>query len=137
MHFGIFRDIIVPNNMMAGHRSFILQNERRAPLPLDYRHIGSSNQYISRQSSHKSGKNFIIYHGMWEFGKILNTSGKVSTKRAENFFPKYLLYYLHEIARKYPKEKKYSSSFYDSPLRSSTKKSIYLCVLACEFGNVI
>jgi hypothetical protein len=24
------------------------------------------------------------------------------------------LYYLHEIARKYPREKKYSSSFYDS-----------------------
>jgi hypothetical protein len=127
--------------MMAGHRSFILLSARRAPLPTDYRHICSSNQggqnYISRQSSHKSGKNFIIYHGMWEFGKILNTSGKVSTKRAENIFPKYLLYYLHEIARKYPKEKKYSSSFYDSPLRSSTKKSIYLCVLACKFGNVI
>jgi hypothetical protein len=27
-----------------------------------------------------------------------------STHRAENIFPKYLLYYVHEIARKYPRE---------------------------------
>jgi hypothetical protein len=39
---------------------------------------------------------------------------EVSTNRAENFFLKYLLYFLYEIARKYPREKKYSSSFYDS-----------------------
>ncbi len=49
---------------------------------------------------------------MWEFGKIRSTSGKSSTNRAE-IFPKYLLYYFHEIARKY-RRKKYSSSFYDS-----------------------
>jgi hypothetical protein len=42
----------------------------------------------------------------------------VSINRAENIFPKYLLYYLHEIARKYPREKKYSSSFYDSVAQS-------------------
>jgi hypothetical protein len=38
----------------------------------------------------------------------------VPTNRAENIFPKHLLYYLHEIAWKYPRERKYSSSFYDS-----------------------
>jgi hypothetical protein len=51
---------------------------------------------------------------MWELGKIGNTSGKESINRAENIFPKYLLCYLHEIVRKYPREKKCSSSFYDS-----------------------
>ncbi len=43
-----------------------------------------------------------------------NTSGKASTNRAENIFPKYLLYHIHEIARKYPREKTRSSSFCDS-----------------------
>ncbi len=38
----------------------------------------------------------------------------MSINRAGNIFPKYLLFNLHEIARKYPREKKYSSSFYDS-----------------------
>jgi hypothetical protein len=51
---------------------------------------------------------------MWEFGKIRSTSGKASANRAEKIFPKYLLYYVHKIARKYPREKKYSTSFYDS-----------------------
>ncbi len=51
---------------------------------------------------------------MWEFGKIWNTARKVLTKRAENNFLKYLLYYLQEIAQEYPREEKYSSSFYDS-----------------------
>jgi hypothetical protein len=37
--------------------------------------------------------------------------GKVSSNRAENIFPKYLLDYLHKIAVKYPREKKYSSVF--------------------------
>jgi hypothetical protein len=51
---------------------------------------------------------------MLKFGKILNISGKTSTHRAENVFPKYLLYNGHEIARKYPREKKRYSSFSDS-----------------------
>jgi hypothetical protein len=50
---------------------------------------------------------------MWKFGKIPSTSGKGSTNRAEKILPKYLLYYVHEIAWKYPREKKYSSSFND------------------------
>jgi hypothetical protein len=56
----------------------------------------------------------MIYHEMWDLGKIRVTFGKVSTNTTDNIFPKYLLQYLHEIARKYPREKKYSSSFYDS-----------------------
>jgi hypothetical protein len=49
---------------------------------------------------------------MSKFGKIRNISGKTSTHRAENIFPKYLLYNVHEIARKYPREKKrYSKPF--------------------------
>jgi hypothetical protein len=48
------------------------------------------------------------------FRKILNDFGKTSTHREENIFPKYLLYYVQEIARKYPREKKRYSSFSDS-----------------------
>jgi hypothetical protein len=48
------------------------------------------------------------------FGKIRNNSRKTSTHRAENIFPKYLLYYVHEIARKYPREKYRYSSFSES-----------------------
>jgi hypothetical protein len=51
---------------------------------------------------------------MSKFGKILNNSEKTSTHRAENIFPKYLLYNVHEIARKYPREKKRYSSFSNS-----------------------
>ncbi len=51
---------------------------------------------------------------MWEIGKIRVTFGKVSANITKNIFPKYLLWYLHEIAQKNPREKKYSSSFYDS-----------------------
>jgi hypothetical protein len=51
---------------------------------------------------------------MSKFGKILNISGKTSTHRGENIFPNYLLYNVHEIARKYPREKKRYSSFSDS-----------------------
>jgi hypothetical protein len=40
---------------------------------------------------------------MPKFGKIINNSGKTSTHRAENIFPKYLLCYVHEIALKYPR----------------------------------
>jgi hypothetical protein len=43
---------------------------------------------------------------MSKFGKIQNISGKTSTHRAENIFLKYLLYNVHEIAWKYPREKK-------------------------------
>ncbi len=46
--------------------------------------------------------------------KIRNISGKTSTQRAENIFPKYLLYNVPEIARKYLREKKRYSSFSDS-----------------------
>jgi hypothetical protein len=46
--------------------------------------------------------------------KFRNISGKISTHRAENIFLKYLLYNVHEIARKYPREKKRYSSFSDS-----------------------
>ncbi len=46
-----------------------------------------------------------------EVRKIRNNFGKTSTHRAENIFPKY---YVHEIARKYPREKKRYSSFSDS-----------------------
>ncbi len=42
---------------------------------------------------------------MSKFGKIQNISGKTSTYRAENIFPKYLLCNVHEIAWKYPREK--------------------------------
>jgi hypothetical protein len=51
---------------------------------------------------------------MSKFGKIRNISGKTSTHRAENIFPKYLLSNVNEIARKYPREKKRYSSFSDS-----------------------
>jgi hypothetical protein len=37
--------------------------------------------------------------------------------RAENIFPKYLFYNVHEIARKNPREKKRYSSFSDSDER--------------------
>ncbi len=37
-----------------------------------------------------------------------------STHRAENIFSKYLLYYVNEIAQKYPREKYRYSSFSDS-----------------------
>ncbi len=57
---------------------------------------------ISKQFFEMNLKSFIIYHGMKKFGKILNNSRKTSTHRAENIFPKYLLYYDHEIARKDP-----------------------------------
>jgi hypothetical protein len=40
---------------------------------------------------------------MPKFGKIRNKSGKRSTHRAENIFPKYLLCIVHEIALKYPR----------------------------------
>ncbi len=46
--------------------------------------------------------------------KNSKTSGEASSIRAENIFPKYLLYYFNEIDRKYPREKKLSFSFYDS-----------------------
>jgi hypothetical protein len=58
---------------------------------------------------------------MLKFGKIRNISGKTSTHRAENIFPKYLLYNVHEIARKYPREKKRYSSFSDSERRGGAK----------------
>jgi hypothetical protein len=51
---------------------------------------------------------------MSKIGKIQNNSGKTSTHRAENIFLKYLLYNVHEIAQKYPREKKRYSSFSDS-----------------------
>jgi hypothetical protein len=51
---------------------------------------------------------------MSKIGKIQNNSGKTSTHRSENIFLKYLLYNVHEIARKYPREKKRYSSFSDS-----------------------
>jgi hypothetical protein len=51
---------------------------------------------------------------MWEFGQIRSPSGKASTNRAEKIFLKYFFYYYLEIALKYPREKKYSSSFYDN-----------------------
>jgi hypothetical protein len=46
-------------------------------------------------------------------------SGKTSTYRAENIFPKYLLYYVYEIARKYLRKKKRYSNFSDSVLESN------------------
>jgi hypothetical protein len=58
---------------------------------------------------------------MKKFGKFRNNSGMTSTHKAENIFPKYLLYYVHEIARKYPKEKYRYSSFYDSVAATGTK----------------
>ncbi len=61
---------------------------------------------------------------MWEFGKIQSTFEKASTNRAENIFPKYLSYDVHEIARKYPRQKKYSSGFYDSVVYIKPKKTI-------------
>jgi hypothetical protein len=51
---------------------------------------------------------------MSKFGKIRNNSGKTSTHKAENIFLKYLLYNVHEIAQKYPREKKRDSGFSDS-----------------------
>ncbi len=51
---------------------------------------------------------------MSKFRKIRNNSGKTPAHRAENIFPKYLLYHVHEIAQKYPREKKRYSSFSDS-----------------------
>ncbi len=53
---------------------------------------------------------------MKKFGKLRDNSGMTSTHKAENIFPKYLLYYVHEIARKYLKEKYRYSSFSDSEL---------------------
>jgi hypothetical protein len=51
---------------------------------------------------------------MSKFGKNPKYSGKTSTHRAENILPKYLLHNVHEIAGKYPREKKRDSSFSDS-----------------------
>jgi hypothetical protein len=45
-----------------------------------------------------------------------------STHRAENIFHKYLLYYIHEIARKYPREKYRYSSFSDSVVEGCKAK---------------
>ncbi len=61
---------------------------------------------------------------MSKFGKILNFSGKTSTHRAENIFPTYLLYNVHEIAPKYLREKKRYSSLSDSD-RSSISLYFY------------
>ncbi len=60
---------------------------------------------------------------MSKFGKIRNKSGKTSTHRAENIFLKYLLYNVHEIALKYPREKKRYSSF---------SNSIYCILISAE-----
>ncbi len=78
--------------------------------------------HISRNLSSYIAESFIIYHGICELGKIWNTFGKVSTNRAEKIFPKCLLHYLHEIALKYPRERKYSSSFYDSAVVISNRE---------------
>jgi hypothetical protein len=43
---------------------------------------------------------------------------------------KYLLFYLHEIALKYPRENKYSSSFYDS-----VQSSMRIC-MQCTYVHV-
>jgi trehalose-6-phosphate synthase len=51
---------------------------------------------------------------MLKFGKIQNNSGETSTHRVENIFPKYLLYNVHEIAWKYPREEKRYSGFSNS-----------------------
>jgi hypothetical protein len=56
---------------------------------------------------------------MSKFGKIRNIYGKTSTQRAENIFPKYLLYIVHEIARKYLRQKKRFSSFSDSEVQKT------------------
>jgi hypothetical protein len=68
---------------------------------------------------------------MSKFGKILNNSGKTSTHRAENIFPKYLLYNVHEIARKDPREKKRDSSFSDSVYCSYLTEHFINNVLSC------
>ncbi len=70
---------------------------------------------------------------MSKFGKIQNYSGKTSTHRAENIFPKYLLYNVHEIAWKYPREKKRYSSFSDSAV--SMAASILGPLPCCPCGR--
>ncbi len=75
---------------------------------------------------------------MSKFGKIQNNSGKTSTHRAENIFPKYLLYNVHEIAQKYLREKKRYSSFSDSvdSFRAgvSLKKRMYITLPEQSFS---
>ncbi len=80
----------------------------------------------------------IQYHKMSKFGKIRNNSGKTSTHRAENIFPKYLLYNVHEIARKYPREKKRYSSFSDSigVLQCSSQASLF-CGLSTQTNKTL
>jgi hypothetical protein len=62
---------------------------------------------------------------MSKFGKIRNISGKTSTHRSENIFPKYFIYNVHEIAQKYPREKKRYSSFSDS-VKDKSKTYSYI-----------
>jgi hypothetical protein len=58
---------------------------------------------ISTQFLRRTSESFVIYHEMSKFGKIRNNSGKTSTHRVENIFPKYLLCKVHEIELKYPR----------------------------------
>jgi hypothetical protein len=81
---------------------------------IEYHKYELEQVWISKQFSRWTSESFVIYHGTSKFRKIRNNSGKTTTHRAENIFPKYLLYYVHEIARKYPREKKRYSSFSDS-----------------------
>ncbi len=67
-----------------------------------------------RPSHNWFGRTFRSGPSTAEFGKFRNNSGMTSTHRAENIFPKYLLYNVHEIARKYPRGKNRYSSFSDS-----------------------
>jgi hypothetical protein len=97
-----------------------------AALPCKMRSLSSLDQSCftinAKRNKSKSANNFLeeprnISSYITEcrkFGKIRNNSGKTSTHRAENIFPKYLLLYVHEIVRKYPREKKRDSSFSNS-----------------------
>jgi hypothetical protein len=55
-----------------------------------------------------------------------------STHRAENIFSKYLLYYVHEIARKYPREKNRYSGFSDSVCVKIHQKTKTIWILECH-----
>jgi hypothetical protein len=122
MYCGIFRGFPATRNMFYDGRFSLLifwltgeHLNHNTKLGYNKTHVSSVNR-ISRQPYRWISESFIIYNGMWEFGKFRSTSGNASTKRAEKIFPKYLLYYFYEIAWKYLREKKYSSSFYDSAL---------------------
>ncbi len=74
------------------HRPPVSDASTLATRPTKQGNIYEIEQYwISKQFLRWTSEYFVIYHEISKFGKIQINSGKTSTHRAENIFPKYLL----------------------------------------------